>query len=158
MDDLENLKRKQSQLSGWLSDYKQRSGQLRYVQQSLDLANFQIDVASKIPPSVPETVRSEIIDPFLNTTGFWASFTEASSAKSTALSALSGLALEASGSNVAYQSLSALTVGYSQEVKDWAREKTTSYQDIQKKHERNVTIRDYISRLFPCRLASISTV
>jgi hypothetical protein len=152
MPELDYLKKKQMILSAWLADYKQRSDQLPYVQQSLDLTNYQLDVVLSFPADLPPTVKVEIVESFSNTADFWQSFATAPPAEPYPLMAASGLALEASGSNVALQSLSAITVGYPPEVRNWAREKTTKYQDLQDKQHRDKAVEQLISRLFHHRL------
>jgi hypothetical protein len=156
MAELNDLNKKQRILSGWLADYKQRSEQLPYVQQSLDLTNYQLDVVLSFPVGLPPTVRTEIVESFSNTADFWQSFAASSSAEPYPLMAASGLALEASGSNVALQSLSAITVGYPLEVKNWAREKTVKYQDLQDKQHRDKAVEQLISRLLHHRLQEFS--
>jgi hypothetical protein len=77
MAELDHLKRKQTILAGWLADYRQRSEQLPYVQQSLELTNYQLDVVSSFPVDLPSSERTEIVESFSHTVDFWQSFATA---------------------------------------------------------------------------------
>jgi hypothetical protein len=82
MDPIDDLKKKQRQLSGWIADYKDRSDQVPYVQQSLDIVNYQLDIASKMPVSVPASVRNDIMSGYANAAPYWNSFMDAYAARS----------------------------------------------------------------------------
>jgi hypothetical protein len=152
MDPLDELKAKQRLLSGWIADHRERIEQLPYVQQSLDIVNFQLGVASSIPPALPIVVRDEIVTAYSNSAPYWKQFAQLYPTRIAFSPAISGLALEASGSNVAYQALSAATVGYTPEVHDWARQKTVAYQTIQEKQNRAGHVQGFILSLLPHRL------
>jgi hypothetical protein len=157
MDDLDALLRKQSLLTGWLGDYQQRTEYLPFVEKSLEVTKYQIDVAQHLPLSLPPATGREIVGSFAQTVPFWESFAKNTTGTYAFASPVTGLALEASGSNVSYQSISALTVGHSKEVTDWAREKTVNYQVLMKKQDREKTLRDEITALFPARLDEFDT-
>ncbi len=155
MDELGDIKKKQELLSGWIEDLKRRQEQLPYVEKSLELTDYQLDLVSNFPPAVPPTVKSEIIQAYSNTKGFWQSFVETppGARPYTLTMAVSGLALEASGSNVAFEALSAMTVGHPEDVTNWAREKTIGYQNLQHRQRRDEAVEELIQRLLPVRAA-----
>jgi hypothetical protein len=157
MNPLDNLKAKRQLLSGWIADHRERTEQLPHVQQSLDIVNYQLDVVSSMPPALPTTVQDDIVMGYSNSTPYWEQFAQAYPTRVTVLLAISGLALEASGSNVAYQAISAATIGYTPEVHDWARGKTVEYQAIQQQHNRAGQVRDSISRVVPHRLTEFDS-
>jgi hypothetical protein len=66
--------------------------------------------------------------------------------------AVSGLAIEAANSNVAYQAISAVAIGYTPEVTQWAREKTAAYQAIQMQQDRVGLVRAHIEKFLPSRV------
>lgn len=152
MNPLDDLNAKQRLLSGWIADYRERTEQLPYVQQSLDIVNYQLGVVESMPPTLPVTVRDDIMTGYSNSTPYWTQFVESYPTRIAFRPSISGLALEASGSNVSYQALSAATIGYTPEVHDWARQKTVDYQSLQQHQNRAGQVRDFISRLLPNRI------
>lgn len=155
MDPVDDLKSKQRLLSDWIADHRERTEQLPYIQQSLEIVNYQLGVISSAPSALPVTVWDDIVTAYSNSVLFWAQFTQSFPARVAFSSAISGLALEASGSNLAYQALSAATVGHTLEVNDWARQKTLDYQEIQQRHDRIGQVKAFIARLIPHRVKEL---
>ncbi len=85
----EELEAKVKSLSEWISDYRFRTIQLPQVQQSLDIAKYQLGVFSTIPSGLPDVLRDEIAGAYCQSRTFWSQFTAG-----TTVPALSGLALE----------------------------------------------------------------
>ena len=155
MSELDDIKRKQQFLSGWIQDLKQRQ-QLAYVEKTLELTSYQLDVVSNFPSGVPLIIQSEIAQAYSNTTNYWQSFVTHSAEASPypVISAVSGLALEASGSNVAFEAISAMTVGHPEEVTQWASSKTAAYQQLQDQQNRAEEVEQLIKRLLPLARAA----
>src|ERR1035437_6379705 len=155
MGELEDIKKKHQLLSDWIEDLKRRQEQLPYVEKSLELTDYQLDLVSSFPTAVPPTVKSDIIQAYSNTKEFWQSFVETSpGAKPYPITmAVSGLALEASSSNIAFEALSAMTVGHPEDLANWARGQTIGYQNIQHRQRREEAVEELIQRLLPVRAA-----
>ena len=152
MDPIDELKGKQQFLSGWIADHRERTEQLPQVQQSLDIVNHQIDVVSTLPPALPILVKNDIVTAYSFSNSYWTQFNQSYPTQTPFVTSATGLALEVTGSLGGYQTLSAATIGYSPEVHDWARQKTSDYQAIQQQHDRVGQVHSFISHLIPHRL------
>lgn len=153
MSEIDDLKNKQTILSGWLNDFQDRAKQMAYVQQSLDMTNYQIDVVSGFPAALPMEAKLEILDSFNRSTAFWGQFVTAYPKGDTKFQAASGLAIETSGSNVANIFMSSMTVGNPPEVQIWAQEKISIYEGFEQVKNRDNDVRKLLADLLPKQLA-----
>lgn len=152
MNSFEELNNKKILLSSWLQDHAERSAQMPYVQQSLDMVNHQIKVASNMPTNIPSGIKQEIVTAFSGVAPFWGSFVEAFPIQTNNVLAVSGLALETTSSNIAYQAITSIEVGGSVEIDKWVSQSTQGYQEIQSLHNRAGAVRDRLSEMVPHRV------
>jgi hypothetical protein len=101
------------------------------------------------------TLRDHLLQAYSNSGTYWTSFNHAYPTQAATAFGVSGLAIETSYSNVAYQALSAATAGHSKEVADWARQGTVHYQAIQLKQDRVGSVRHRVGHLLPKRLPEL---
>ncbi len=157
MSESDDLKNKQSIISGWLKDFRDREQQLPFVQQSLDMTNYQIDVVNGFPAILSGDAKAGILDSFSQSTEFWSQFAKAYPAGDTKFQAASGLALEASASNQANIYMSSMTVGSPPEVQKWATEKITIYQGFDQVKNRQYEVHKLLADLLPNILGEYKT-
>lgn len=154
MDPTNDLQTKKAVLQGFVRDYQARSQQLPSIHQALELVDYQIAVASSFPNSVAVDARDNVFDAYNNTTGYWSEFANAfptSSLSSISIGA-TGLALEKASSNIAFQTISAISVGYGAAVTNWATGMTEKYEAIQERNNAESQVRNLIVQLIPHRV------
>jgi hypothetical protein len=143
-----DLERKRDLLGGWVKETQRRSEELPYVQQGLEIANFQIEALKSLPSDAPQSLKVEIKKEFLKNSPYWEkALTEPLSPQ---FSSLSGVAFEVSSSNVAIQRIQSISVTCPT-ITNWANTVAADYGRIEGRYVTEAKISQSLVGVFGAR-------